>query len=73
MFEFSKPIFIIRDPKLIKQMAIKDFDNFTDHRVFFDESMNKILGKSLVTLRGQKWKGRLISSKFPTKNIFISV
>ena len=58
MFEFRKPIFIIRDPKLAKKLAIKDFENFADHRPMIDEHMDKMLGKSLFFLRGQKWKGR---------------
>ena len=57
MFEFKRPIFIIRDPKLVKKLSIKDFDNFVDHRVLVDEHSDKMFGKSLISLKGQKWRG----------------
>lgn len=57
MFEFRKPIFIIRDPKLLKKMAVKDFDHFVDHRVIIDETIDKMFGKSLISLTGNKWRG----------------
>lgn len=57
MFEFRRPVYFIRDPKLAKKLAIKEFDNFVDHRVFVDESIDKLFGKSLISLKGQKWRG----------------
>jgi hypothetical protein len=56
-FEFMKPIFIVRDPQLIKQLTVKDFDSFTDHRVLVTEDIDVLFGKSLISLKGQKWKG----------------
>lgn len=57
LFEFRKPLFLIRDPKLLKKLAVKDFDYFMDHRVVIDESTDKMFGKSLISLKGQKWRG----------------
>lgn len=57
MFEFRKPIYFINDPKLVKKMAVKDFDYFVDHRVVVDENVDKLFGKSLISLQGQKWRG----------------
>jgi cytochrome P450 family 9 len=56
MFEFLKPIYFIRDPKLVKKIAVKDFEHFVDHRTVVDESMDKLFGKALLSLKGQKWK-----------------
>lgn len=56
IFEFRKPIFFIRDPKLAKKLAVKDFDFFVDRKVVLDESIDKMFGKSLVSLQGSKWK-----------------
>ncbi|KAG5679852.1 hypothetical protein PVAND_009389 [Polypedilum vanderplanki] len=56
IFEFSRPVFMVRDPKLIKQMAVKDFDYFMDHRVVLTEEIDELFGKSLISLQGQKWK-----------------
>nr|ARO50431.1 cytochrome P450 [Chironomus tentans] len=55
-FEFLKPIFIVRDPQLIKQLTVKDFDSFSDHRVFITEDIDVLFGKALISLQGQKWK-----------------
>lgn len=57
MFQFLKPMFFIRDPKLLKKLAIKDFDHFPDHRTIIDEKVDKLFGKSLVALTGDKWRG----------------
>ena len=53
-----KPIYIVRDPQLIKQLTVKDFDSFSDHRVFITEDIDVLFGKALISLKGQKWKGR---------------
>jgi cytochrome P450 family 9 len=57
MFEFRKPVYFICDPKLAKKLAVKDFDFFVDRKLVFDEKVDKIFGKSLVSLQGSKWKG----------------
>lgn len=59
IFQFLKPVYVIRDPKVLKKMAVKDFDHFVDHRVIIDETMDKMFGKSLISLTGQKWRGEL--------------
>lgn len=51
-----KPFFSIRDPELLKQMAVKDFDHFEDHRSFVDEKADVMFGNSLVSLKGSKWR-----------------
>lgn len=58
MFEFKNPVFIIRDPEVIKKVTIKDFDHFQDHRFWMDEKSDKMLGKSLMALKGQTWRGK---------------
>jgi cytochrome P450 family 9 len=50
-------MFIIRDPQLVKKLCVKDFDFFSDHRVLLDESQDKLFGKALIALKGDKWKG----------------
>lgn len=48
---------MIRDLELIKQITVKDFEYFLDHRDFFlDEETEPLLGKSLFMLKGQKWR-----------------
>lgn len=56
MFEFTKPVYCIRDPELIRQISIKDFDHFVNHRSKFDENVDRLFGRSLFILRDQKWR-----------------
>lgn len=51
-----KPFFSIRDPELIKQMAVKDFEHFEDHRNFIDEKSDVMFANSLFLLKGAKWR-----------------
>nr|QLI62171.1 cytochrome P450 22 [Streltzoviella insularis] len=51
--ETSTVALIIRDPELIKNITVKDFDHFTDHRSFFENS--ELFGGSLVMMKGEKW------------------
>uniref|UniRef100_A0A6M2DMD3 Putative cytochrome n=1 Tax=Xenopsylla cheopis TaxID=163159 RepID=A0A6M2DMD3_XENCH len=55
-FEVLKPILLIRDPELVKQMGTKDFDHFMDHNFFIDETTDPLLGNMMIVMRGQKWK-----------------
>lgn len=57
LFEFSSPIFLVRDPKLLKKMTVKDFDSFSDRRIFLTEDVDPLFGRALVSLQGQKWRG----------------
>ena len=57
MFEFQTPTYFVRDPKLLKKMAVKDFDSFPDHKNFLDENVDPLFGRALFSLQGQKWRG----------------
>ena len=48
---------MVRDPKIIKQLAVKEFDHFMDHRQLITEEMDPLFGKALFSIRGQKWRG----------------
>jgi cytochrome P450 family 9 len=56
LFEFRRPVVLLRDPEIIKQLTIKDFDYFMDHRSVITEENDPMFGKTLVALRGQKWR-----------------
>lgn len=56
MFDGRIPFYFIRDPDIIKQLAVKDFDNFEDHRSFIDENTDRLFGNSLFMLKGEKWR-----------------
>ncbi|KYM76793.1 Cytochrome P450 9e2 [Atta colombica] len=75
MFDMNVPIVVIRDPELIKSIALKHFDNFMDHRSFINENQDPLFGRNLFALRGEKWRQvrSLLSPAFTSskmKNMF---
>merc|ERR1712073_134480 len=51
---FGQPLFIVNDQPLAKHVLVKDFDHFTDKRVF--RTNNKINNAFLTNLEGAEWK-----------------
>ncbi|KAH8318734.1 hypothetical protein KR074_004616 [Drosophila pseudoananassae] len=63
IFEQRQPLLMVRDPDLIKQITIKDFDHFINHRNVFATSsdddphdMSNLFGSSLFSMRDARWK-----------------
>ncbi|EDV92623.1 probable cytochrome P450 9f2 [Drosophila grimshawi] len=63
IFEQRNPLLMIRDPELIKQITIKDFDHFINHRNIFGtdvtdnpHDMDNLFGSSLFSMRDARWK-----------------
>uniref|UniRef100_A0A336K1H0 CSON012845 protein n=1 Tax=Culicoides sonorensis TaxID=179676 RepID=A0A336K1H0_CULSO len=56
IFDFLKPLYILKDPDLIKQVCVKDGDNFLDHRFTIDAEVEPIVGRNLFAIKGQKWR-----------------
>nr|AAC33299.1 CYP9 cytochrome P450 [Drosophila mettleri] len=62
IFEQRKPLLMIRDPELVKQITIKDFDHFINHRNIFGvdnndpHDMDNLFGSSLFSMRDARWK-----------------
>ncbi|NP_001351990.1 cytochrome P450 9e2-like [Amyelois transitella] len=50
------PIIMIRDPEIIKNITVKDFDHFVNHKVFFQEEAEPLFGGSLIQMKGEKWR-----------------
>ena len=47
---------MLRDPELIKQITVKDFEHFLDHVGFIDPEVDPLFGKNLFALRGMQWR-----------------
>ncbi|XP_029663901.1 cytochrome P450 9e2-like [Formica exsecta] len=56
MMEFGTPAVLLRDPELIKDVLVKDFEIFHDHRSFVDESLDPLFSKNIFSLRGDRWR-----------------
>lgn len=46
---------MMRDPELIKQITVKDFDHFTDHRTAIDPDLEPLFARNLFTLKGNSY------------------
>ncbi|XP_069689911.1 cytochrome P450 9e2-like [Periplaneta americana] len=56
IFQFLQPMFMIRDPALVRLVTVKDFEHFVDLPILIPEDAEPILTKNLQALKGQKWK-----------------
>ncbi|CAG9854551.1 unnamed protein product [Phyllotreta striolata] len=65
IYLFTAPILVIRDPDLIKQIAIRDCQHFADH-VQMVPVNDPLWSKNLISLSGQKWHDMrpIVSSNF---------
>jgi cytochrome P450 family 6 len=54
-FSFMRPMLIVREPEMIKNILVKDFVHFHDHGTYFDEEGDP-LSANLFMLTGQKWR-----------------
>ncbi|XP_044755144.1 uncharacterized protein LOC123314094 [Coccinella septempunctata] len=53
---FHKPILILKDRDIIKQVLIKDFNSFTNRALKSHEKIDPISSNTLFVLRDQDWK-----------------
>ncbi|XP_035732645.1 cytochrome P450 6A1-like [Vespa mandarinia] len=68
IFFRSKPILILRDPQLIKDILIKDFSSFSQRGIFITKKVDP-LSENLVFLETLKW--RQLRNKLTT--VFTSI
>jgi len=55
-FSFDKPSLLIRDLDLVKNILVKDFQNFMDRTFTTEERFDPLFGKILPALDGQLWR-----------------
>jgi hypothetical protein len=56
IFSFDKPSLLIRDPELVKNILVKDFQNFMDRIFSFEDKFDPVYGKNTGVLKGQIWR-----------------
>jgi len=64
------PIFLLRDPEIIKSVFVKNFEAFPDRRGFNDLN-EPLLANNLFSLHGQKWRDvrTLLSPSFTSSKM----
>ncbi|XP_055588753.1 cytochrome P450 9b2-like [Uranotaenia lowii] len=55
-FEFHRPAILLHDPELVKQIAIKDHEQFPDHDTFCPVEVDPFVGRVIFFETGQTWK-----------------
>ncbi|XP_055696953.1 probable cytochrome P450 9f2 [Phlebotomus papatasi] len=56
LFGFRQPMLLVRDPELLKQLTVKEFDHFVNHRDIMPTEGEPLFAKSLILLRGEEWR-----------------
>ncbi|KAF2899553.1 hypothetical protein ILUMI_06627 [Ignelater luminosus] len=57
IYQFTQPVLLIHDPDLIKQITIKDFDVFPEHRAFASDEVDSLWSRNLFAIKGfSKWQ-----------------
>uniref|UniRef100_T1PH25 Cytochrome P450 n=2 Tax=Musca domestica TaxID=7370 RepID=T1PH25_MUSDO len=54
-FDNRRPVLMLRDPQLIKQIMIKDFDHFVNRSDMFEGDEN-LFSSSLITMKDDTWR-----------------
>ncbi|XP_020280621.1 cytochrome P450 9e2-like [Pseudomyrmex gracilis] len=54
--DLATPTVILRDPELIKDVMVKEFEHFHDHQLFVSEDIDPLFGKNIFSLRGDRWR-----------------
>lgn len=71
-YAMSQPVFLLRDPELIKDIFVKNFEAFPNRRPFGDID-DSLFDKNLFSLQGQRWKDvrTLLSPAFTSSKMKI--
>jgi hypothetical protein len=56
IFSFDKPSLVIRDLELVKNILVKDSQNFIDHMMTVNVELDPVFGRGLFMLKGQMWR-----------------
>jgi cytochrome P450 len=56
IFSFDKPSLLIRDLEMVKNVLVKDFQNFIDRIFSIENKFDPLFSNLLVSLKGQLWR-----------------
>ena len=56
IFAFDKPILLIRDLELVKNILVKDFQYFVHRVISLDGKLDPLFSRTLLVVKGQIWR-----------------
>ena len=56
IYRCFQPTVVLRDPDLIKDVLIKDFNSFHQNDMFVDEKADPLLANNPFVVTGERWK-----------------
>ncbi|KAJ8729846.1 hypothetical protein PYW07_016884 [Mythimna separata] len=61
LYQYLVPTLIPRDPELIRQIMVRDFNSFSDRGVHIDADCDPLFGRNLIMLTGSRWRSMRVS------------
>ncbi|KAI4464078.1 cytochrome p450 [Holotrichia oblita] len=55
-YDGSIPLLIVKDPEIIKQVTVKEFDHFLNHKPIVPDGIDPLWSKNLFSLRDTEWR-----------------
>ncbi|XP_014488279.1 PREDICTED: cytochrome P450 9e2-like [Dinoponera quadriceps] len=56
MMDTATPLVLLRDPEVIRDVTVKEFEHFPDHRTLTSTDIDTLFSKNVFFLRGNQWK-----------------
>lgn len=53
IYQFLTPCLLLKDIEIIRQIGVKDFDSFVDHRSSINQDTDPLIGRNLINLKGK--------------------
>lgn len=54
--DMNKPVLLIKDPEIVREITVKSFDFFLNHRSFVEPDFDPILSKNIFSLTDDRWR-----------------
>ncbi|XP_043473514.1 cytochrome P450 9e2-like [Leptopilina heterotoma] len=70
-YDFTNPVIVLRDLELVKSVAVKNFESFSEHGLLGPMVTDEIIARGLFNLKGEKWHEvrNLLSPAFTSRKM----